>query len=57
MEMDEMRCKTTEGVLKELAMFVLIYNLVRQVIVRAATGSRRAHQLHRGPALDSRCSR
>jgi len=36
MKMDVLRCQTTEGVLKELVMFVLIYNLVRQVIVRAA---------------------
>jgi hypothetical protein len=36
MKMDVLRCKTTDGVLKELAMFVLVYNLVRQVMLRAA---------------------
>ena len=34
--MDVLRCKTTDGVPKELAMFVLVYNLVRQVMFRAA---------------------
>jgi Transposase DDE domain len=33
--MDVLRCKTVEGVLKELALFVLIYNLVRRVMCEA----------------------
>jgi hypothetical protein len=36
MEMDVLHCKTVEGVLKELAMFALAYNLVRSVMVEAA---------------------
>ena len=28
--MDVLKCKTVEGVLKELQVFALIYNLVRQ---------------------------
>ena len=34
--MDVLRCKTVEGVLKELTLFVLIYNLVRRVMCEAA---------------------
>jgi Transposase DDE domain len=36
MEMDVLHCKTVEGVLKELAVFALAYNLVRSVMVEAA---------------------
>lgn len=36
MGMDVLKCKTVDGVLKELAMFVLVYNLVRLVMLRAA---------------------
>ena len=36
MAMDVLKCQTVDGVLKELHMFALIYNLVRQVIVIAA---------------------
>lgn len=36
MKMDVLRCKTVEGVLKELAMFLLVYNLVRMVMLEAA---------------------
>jgi hypothetical protein len=36
MGMDVVRCKTVEGVLKELAMFALAYNLVRSVMVESA---------------------
>jgi hypothetical protein len=36
MKMDVLKCKTVEGVLKELTVFALIYNLVRQVMVEAA---------------------
>jgi Transposase DDE domain len=34
--MDVLRCQTVEGVLKEVAVFVLIYNLVRRVMWEAA---------------------
>lgn len=34
--MDVLKCKTVDGVLKELHVFALIYNLVRQVMVEAA---------------------
>ena len=40
MGMDVLKCKTVEGVLKELTVFALIYNLVRQVMLEAA---RRQH--------------
>jgi hypothetical protein len=36
MKMDVLKCKTVEGVLKELAVFVLIYNLVRLVMLEAS---------------------
>jgi hypothetical protein len=36
MEMDVLHCKTVEGVLKELAMFALAYNLVRSVMAESA---------------------
>ena len=36
MDMDVLRCKTVEGVLKELAMFALAYNLVRSVMAESA---------------------
>jgi len=36
MKMDVLRCKTVEGVLKELTMFLLAYNLVRMVMLEAA---------------------
>jgi hypothetical protein len=35
MEMDILKCKTVEGVLKELAVYAIVYNLV-QVVLRAA---------------------
>ena len=34
--MDVLRCKTVEGVKKELAMYALVYNLVRLVMLEAA---------------------
>jgi hypothetical protein len=34
--MDMLKCETVDGVLKELAMFVLVYNLVRLVMCKAA---------------------
>jgi DDE family transposase len=36
MNMDILRCKTVDGILKELAMFALAYNLVRSVMVESA---------------------
>jgi len=36
MKMDVLKCKTVEDVLKELQVFALIYNLVRQVMLLAA---------------------
>ena len=36
MKMDVLKCMTVNGVLKELAVFVLIYNLVRLVMVEAS---------------------
>jgi hypothetical protein len=36
MKMDVLRCQTVEGVLKELTMFVLVYNLVRMVVLEAS---------------------
>jgi hypothetical protein len=36
MKMDVLRCKTVDGILKELAMFALAYNLVRSVMMESA---------------------
>jgi hypothetical protein len=36
MKMDVLRCKTVEGVQKELMMYALVYNLVRHVMLAAA---------------------
>jgi hypothetical protein len=36
MKMDVLRCKTVDGVLKELAVFALAYNLLRSVMVESA---------------------
>ena len=36
MGLDVLKCKTVDGVLKELIVFVLIYNLVRLVMAQAA---------------------
>jgi len=36
MNMDVLKCRTVEGVLKELYVFVLLYNLVRLVMLRAS---------------------
>lgn len=36
MQMDVLKCETVDGVLKELAVFVLIYNLVRLVMLEAS---------------------
>jgi hypothetical protein len=37
MQMDVLRCKTVSGVLKELTMFAIVYNLVRLIMVQSAT--------------------
>jgi len=33
---DVLKCQTVDGVLKELAIFVLVYNMVRLVMLKAA---------------------
>lgn len=40
MRMDVLRCKTVDGVMKELAVYLLVYNLVRLVMLRAAAAQR-----------------
>jgi hypothetical protein len=40
MGMDVLRCTTVEGVLKELALFAVVYNLVRRVMTAAAQRQR-----------------
>jgi len=40
MKMDVLKCKTVDGVLRELQVFALIYNLVRQVMLAAASRQR-----------------
>jgi hypothetical protein len=37
MQMDVLHCKTVSGVLKELTMFAIVYNLARLVMVPSAT--------------------
>ena len=37
MQMDVLHCKTVPGVLKELIMFAIVYNLVRLVMWQSAT--------------------
>jgi len=37
MKLDVLKCKTVEGVLRELHVFALIYNMVRQVMLAAAS--------------------
>ncbi len=36
MKMDVLKCQTVEGVLRELQVFALVYNLIRQVMLAAA---------------------
>jgi hypothetical protein len=36
LKLDVLRCRSVEGILRELAVIVLVYNLVRQVMLRAA---------------------
>ena len=40
MGMDALRCESVDGVMKELLMFVLVYNLVRLVMGRAASNQK-----------------
>lgn len=40
MKMDVLKCKTVDGVLRELQVFALIYNMVRQVMLTAASRQR-----------------
>jgi hypothetical protein len=40
MKLDVLKCKTVEGVLRELQVFALIYNMVRQVMLAAASRQR-----------------
>jgi hypothetical protein len=37
MQMDVLHCKTVPGVLKELTVFAIVYNLVRMVMLELAT--------------------
>jgi hypothetical protein len=37
MQMDVLHCKTVSGVLKELTVFAIVYNLVRLVMLQSAT--------------------
>jgi hypothetical protein len=37
MKMDVLRCKTVDGILKELTVYALVYNLVRVVMLKAAS--------------------
>ena len=37
MKMDVLKCQTVEGVLRELQVFALVYNMVRQVMLEAAS--------------------
>ena len=53
MKMDVLRCETVEGVLKELAVFALAYNLVRSVMVRVGAGCRGWRRS--GSAWSTRC--
>ena len=54
MKMDVLRCKTVDGVLKELMVYGIVYNLVRSGDGgggAAAAGGRGPDQLHRRAAL------
>ena len=51
MKVDVLKCKTVEGVLKELHVFALIYNPVRQIIIEAATRQKVA--VHRISFIDA----
>jgi hypothetical protein len=53
MKMDSLHCKTVEGVMKELAMFALAYNLVRSVMFDSAWGREVAVAVERMGFLDA----
>jgi len=53
MKMDCLHCKTVDGVLKELAMFALAYNLVRSVMVESAGGRKAGVGVERLGFLDA----
>ena len=36
MKMDILKCETVDGVLRELHVFAIVYNLIRQVMISAA---------------------
>ena len=40
MKMNALRCKTVDGVMKELAVYLAVYNLVRLAILKAAREQR-----------------
>jgi hypothetical protein len=44
MRMDVLHCQTVDGVLKELCMFALVYNLVRLAMLAAAREQHLPHQ-------------
>src|SRR6185437_1265661 len=49
--MDVLKCKTLEGVRKERAVFLLVYNLIRMVMLRAAR--RQGINVHRVSFADA----
>lgn len=51
MKLDVLKCKTVDGVLRELQVFALIYNMVRQVMLAAA--SRQGVDVHRISFIDA----
>ncbi len=51
MKMDVLKCKTVDGVLGELQMFALVYNMVRQVMLEAAR--RQKVDVHRISFIDA----
>jgi IS4 transposase len=51
LKMDILRCKTVDGVLKELYVFALVYNLARVVVGAASAHADRAVEFHRRSAM------
>jgi hypothetical protein len=51
MKMDVLKCKTVDGVLRELHVFALVYNMVRQVMLTAA--GRQKVDVHRISFIDA----
>jgi len=51
MKMDVLKCQTVDGVLREMQVFALIYNMVRQVMLAAA--HRQHVEVHRISFLDA----